>query len=315
MIKKVTITNYLGDSVEYKIEGVDVNNNNGLLITSIDGLGPVKADLKFDELPTTDGGFFNLKRLEKREIDIHANFTWAETIEEARLMSYKFFPIGRTVTFQIETDNRNAYALGYVETNEPEIFEEETACKIGIVCESAFFLETDGETETLFSAVVPLFEFNYHNGEEYDGYEYENEGHDPATEFGEIIHKKESNVPFAGDVETGVKLVIRAIGEVRMISIYNIGTRERMIIDTEKLETLTGQGFNTGDEITICTIKGKKSMTLLRNGEYTNILNILGKNSDWFQLSRGDNVFSYTANYGEENVQFKIISQTTYEGV
>ena len=59
----------------------------------------------------------------------------------------------------------------------------------------------------------------------------------------------------------------------------------------------------------------KKSMTLLRNGETTNILNILGKHSDWFMLARGDNVFSYTCDYGEENIYFKIISQTTYEGV
>lgn len=304
MIKKITITNYLGESVVYKFEGVDVEDNNGLLITGVDGLGPVKADINFDELPVTDGGFFNSKRLESRDITIHADFLWANTIEEARLSSYKFFPIGRPITLTIETDKRNAYTLGYVESNEPDIFSNKSSCTINVKCESSFFLETDGETETLFSAVIPLFEFVF-----------ENEGNSPNTEFGEIIHKLEANVPFYGDIETGCKIVIRAIGEVRMIRIYNIETRERMIIDTTKLEALTGSGFNYGDEIEICTIQGHKSMKLLRYGEYTNILNILGKNSDWFQLSRGDNIFTYTADYGEENVQFKIVSQTTYEGV
>lgn len=315
MIKKVTITNYLGESVVYKIEGVDVNNNNGLLITEIEGLGPVKANLHSTELSTSDGRIINSKTLEGRDLTIHAKFTWCNTIEEARLSSYKFFPIGTPVTFQIETDNRLAETKGYVETNEPEIFSDECGCEIGVSCESSFFLASDGITETLFSAVVPLFEFNYHVGEEYDGDEYENEGHDPVTEFGEVIHKKESNVFYDGDVETGCIIEISAIGEVRMIRIYNILTRERMNIDTDKLQTLTGAGFNMGDKLTICTIPGKKSMTLLRNGETTNVLNVLGKHSDWFMLARGDNVFSYTADYGEENVYFKVISQTTYEGV
>lgn len=317
MIKKVTITNYLGESVEYKIEGVDVLSNNGLLITEIEGLGPVKANLKFTELSTTDGRIANSKTLEGRDITIHAQFTWCNTIEEARLSSYKFFPIGTPVTFQIETDNRLAETVGYVETNEPEIFSDECGCEIGIACESPFFLATDGIKETLFSAVVPIFEFNYHlNPDEgYNGDEYENEGYEPVTEFGEIIHKRENTVYYEGDVETGCTIEISAIGEVRMVRIYNIMTRERMIIDTTKLETLTGSGFNRGDKLTICTIPGKKSMTLLRNGETTNVLNILGKHSDWFMLARGDNVFSYTADYGEENVYFKIVSQTTYEGV
>lgn len=315
MIKKVTITNYLGESVEYKIQGVDVNHNNGLLITEIEGLGPVKADLKFTELSTTDGRIANSKTLEGRDITIHALFTWANTIEEARLSSYKFFPIGTPVTFQIETDNRLAETVGYVETNEPEIFSEECGCSIGVACESPFFLASDGIKETIFSSVVPLFEFNYHDGESYDGDEYENEGHDPVTEFGEVIHKKSSIVYYEGDVETGCTIEITAIGEVRNVTIYNLMTSERMIIDTGKLETLTGSGFNSGDRLTICTIPGKKSMTLLRNGETTNVLNILGRHSDWFMLARGDNVFSYIAEYGEENVYFKVISQTTYEGV
>lgn len=315
MIKQVTITNYLGESVIYNIEGVDVNNNNGLFITEIEGLGPVKANLHATELATSDGRIFNSRTLEGRDITIHALFTWCKTIEEARLSSYKFFPIGTPVTFQIETDNRLAETVGYVETNEPEIFSETSGCEIGISCESPFFLASDGIKETLFSAVVPLFEFNYHEGEEYDGDEYENNGHDPETEFGEIIHKKESSVIYDGDVETGCTIEIYALAEVRMVRIYNILTRERMIIDTTKLQALTGQGLGAGDRITICTIPGKKSMVLLRNGEETNVLNILGKHSDWFMLARGENVFAYTADYGEESIYFKIISQTTYEGV
>ena len=74
--------------------------------------------------------------------------------------------------------------------------------------------------------------------------------------------------------------------------------------------------FNdAGDEITICTVKKRKSITLLRAGKTTNILNCLDRNPDWFSLSKGDNVFAYTAESGGTNLQFKINHQVIYEGV
>ena len=88
-----------------------------------------------------------------------------------------------------------------------------------------------------------------------------------------------------------------------------------MRIDTDKLEKLTGSGMVAGDEIIISTIKGDKSITLLRNGIDTNILNCLDKDSDWFQLSKGDNIFAYVVEEGTTNVQFKIENRTAFEGV
>lgn len=105
------------------------------------------------------------------------------------------------------------------------------------------------------------------------------------------------------------------IGEASNITIYNTGTREVMRIDTDKLEKFTGSGIIAGDEIIICTVKGNKSITLLRNGKTTNILNCLDKNADWFQLAKGDNIFAYTAEYGSTNLQFKIENRIVYEGV
>lgn len=134
-------------------------------------------------------------------------------------------------------------------------------------------------------------------------------------EFGEIKNETEQTVYYSGDAEIGVVITIHAIGNVRNITIYNTGTREVMRIDTDKLEKLTGSGMVAGDEIIISTIKGDKSITLLRNGIYTNILNCLDKDSDWFQLSKGDNIFAYVVEEGTTNVQFKIENRTAFEGV
>lgn len=123
------------------------------------------------------------------------------------------------------------------------------------------------------------------------------------------------NVPYSGDVDTGITITMRAIGDVENVTIYNTGTRESMSIDTDKLEALTGSKIVVGDEITICTVKGSKSATLLRNGVYTNILNCLSKGANWFQLTKGDNMFAYVAEYGSINLQFKVTHSILYEGV
>ncbi len=94
---------------------------------------------------------------------------------------------------------------------------------------------------------------------------------DPLLEMGEIKNETEQVVAYNGDAEIGVTITIHAIGEVSNITIYNTGTREVMRIDTDKLEKFTGSGIIAGDEIIICTVKGNKSITLLRNGKTTNV--------------------------------------------
>lgn len=307
MLKNVTITNYLGKSVTYSFDNPTIDDASGLFITEIEGLGPVKADVNMTSLATADGDIFNSKRLQGRNIVIKARFTYAKTIEDSRLMSYKFFPIGHKVTFKIETDSRVAETEGYVESNEPDIFSKESDMQVSILCESPFFLSAgdDGKKETNFSAVEAMFEFPFSN----------ESTEEKLIVFGKITNKKENTVYYEGDAETGCIIHLHAIGEVRMIDIYNIKTAEHMGIDTDKIATLTGQGLIYGDDISISTIKGKKSITLLRNGVTYNILNALAKNVDWFQLARGDNLFAFTCEYGEENLQFMIESQIVYEGV
>ena len=304
MIKQVTITNYLGEDVVYKIEGVDVNTNNGLLITEIEGLGPVKADINKSKLATASGEIVNSVHLNGRDITITALFTYCNTIEEARLASYKFFPIGKRLTFLIETDNRLAAVDGYVESNEPDIFSDMEEMKISVVCEDSFFTSPNKD-ETIFAGIDPLFEFPFDN----------NDPSEKLLELGEWIYKKTNTVIYTGDSETGCILEIHALGTIEMVTIYNLRTRERVKIDTDRLNAMTGHKLIAGDTLTICTIQGKKSCTLLRDGVETNVINVLGKEIDWFQLAKGENTFGFVAEDGEEYIQFKITTQVTFEGV
>ena len=88
-----------------------------------------------------------------------------------------------------------------------------------------------------------------------------------------------------------------------------------MTINTEKIASFTGSGIVAGDDIVISTVTGNKYVNLVRAGETTNIINCIDKNSSWFKLSKGDNVFAYVAEEGLNNIQFSVQNQIVYEGV
>lgn len=304
MIKTITVTNYLGDSLVLNLARPE---ESGFVVKSITGLGPGTANINTTEVSTNDGGLYNSSRLPTRNIVITLSFLWKDSIEDVRQKSYKYFPIKKKLTLLIETDNRQAEIEGYVETNDPNIFSKEEGADISIICPNPFFYSSgaDGSNTTVFYGIDPMFEFPFSNESLYDA----------LLEMGSIQNQHEKVVTYNGDAEIGVTITIHAIGEASNITIYNTGTREIMKIDTEKLSALTGSGIIAGDDIVICTVKGNKSIKLLRSGKTTNILNCLDKNTDWFQLAKGDNIFAYTAQSGSSNLQFKIDNRVIYEGV
>lgn len=304
MIKSIKVTNYFGESLNLELMFPE---KSGFIIQKIDGLGPPKATINSPEVSTTDGSIFNSARASSRNIVITLSFPYNPSVEAMRHLTYKYFPIKKKVRLLIETDTRTCETYGYVESNEPDIFSSNETCQISIICPDPYFYSAGvhGKTTTVFSGVVSMFEFPFSN----------NSLTEKLIDFGELVNRTEQTVYYTGDSEVGLVITIHSLGTVTGLEIYNTGTREVMRINDDRLVTLTGSGIIAGDEIIISTIKGDKSITLLRNGLYTNILNSLDKNSDWFQLIKGDNVFAYTATTGTTNLQFMIENQTVYEGI
>lgn len=302
MIKSITVTNYLGDSIKLELMRPE---KSGFVVTSVTGLGPGKANINTSEVSTRDGSLYNSSRVPSRNIVISIKYLWKNTIEEARHLSYKYFPIKRKVTLLIETDNRMAEIEGYVESNDPDIFSKEEGSDISIVCPSPFFHDAYENHVTSFSGIEPAFEFPFSNESLTEG----------LLELSVIRDVTDRVITYTGDHEIGVTITIRAIGDAGDISIYNVDTKETMHIYASSIEALTGTGIVAGDEITICTETGKKSATLLRSGKATNILNCLNKDADWFQLVKGENTFAYTAKTGRNNLRLEIQNRVIYEGV
>lgn len=153
--------------------------------------------------------------------------------------------------------------------------------------------------------MVPEFEME--SGTTY--YEYNNK-----LLFANIVDITRKIITYTGEIEVGIVINLKINNEVTGLSIYKIlesGSEKMSIYDA----ALPDGSLSPGDEITICTIRGNKSAYLLRNGQYHNIMNALGRDSSWFMLDFGDNVFTYSADTGAEFVNVSISYEEAYEGV
>lgn len=367
MIKAVTVTNYLGESLTLELSNpFDI----GINVRSIEGIGPPKGNVNYTEIASGDGGQFNSARASIRNITMQLGLMPVPTVEEARHRVYKYFPLDQQVTLRFETDKRLCEITGWVEECEPDIFSDDETIDISIVCPDPYFYSVDSQLGTVnFSGVVDEFEFPFENSPDNESKiavmamaARANSSHemmledylqtgivdgdhnyitsygsyavaaieisdtssvevDPADttnqyiEFASLVYRQEENVPYDGDVPTGVVMRLHAVGEVRNITIYNMNTRERIVISTDRIKAITGHDFNTGDDIIITTTRGSKSIEYVHEGISYNILNALEKDTDWFMLSKGDNIFAYICEYGTEDLQFRLEYPTLYWGI
>lgn len=325
MINSVIVTNHLGESLEMVLANP---YETGFAITSIKGLGPTKANINITEMATSDGGLFNSARQNARNIVFNISFLSLDgDIESVRQKTYKFFPVKKRVTLEIITDNRDAEITGYVESNEPNIFSQEEACQISIICPNPYFYSggKDGEQTINFNSFSSMFEFPWaelynmnrlpHGFENYSYYEPQTGRTLYTLEFGSIANYGAHSIYYEGDVDTGIRISMHAIDTVVNPTIYSTSSQESITINTQMLEQLTGHGFIARDTIEISTVKGEKYVHLIREGRVYNIINCVGKNVGWFQLMKGDNVFTYSALSGVENLQLSVSNKILYEGI
>ena len=304
MIRSVTVTNYTGDSLKIELAKPF---DTGMLIYNITGIGASNASINIAEMSTTDGALFSSARVESRNIVLYIRFV-GNDVETVRQKTYKYFPIKRKVTLEFETDNRISVIDGYVEKNDPQVFQKQEYTQISIICPYPYFYQggEGGTNITYFYGVNPLFEFPFSN-ESLEA---------PVIEMGQIVQEPTKSIWYEGDSSVGVKIYIHALGTAKNISVANLDTQQVMHIDTDKIASIMdGDGFKAGDDIEISTVQGEKYVRLLRDGEYTNILNALGKDADWFQIAKGDNRFAFTAEEGISNLQFRIENRMIFEGV
>lgn len=291
MIRAVKITNFRGETLT-----LDLANpwDSGLAVTAIKGLGPNKATINQVEVATDDGATYNSARVSSRNIVFTIQFVGTD-IEACRQKTYKYFALKKPVDIEVITDNRDLRISGYTESNEPNIFSSAEDTSISVVCPYPFFYSVTESNTVTFYGEEPSFEFPF-----------ENEGEEPVLEFGIVFAVTEANVYYEGDYEVGVIITIHATGPAKNISIFKLDTTESIQINTD---------METGDDIIISTVSRDKYIRRVRNGVTTNIMNCMGKKTNWFLLQGGDNAFAYTAEEGIRNLQFSVRNDVLYEGI
>lgn len=303
MIRNIKVTNYLGESITLMLRNPE---QSGFFIKDVDGLGPAKSNINTTESLTIDGSNYNSARLTSRNIVFNLGYYYGlgETVEEIRLKSYKYFPIKKPVTIEITNDFRTAAVLGYVESNEPNIFSKDSGGIISVICPSAYFYDLE-VIETIFSGIQPLFEFPFENPSLTE----------KLIEFSNILQDTRKTVFYDGDIETGVIIEVHMSGSVNDLTLYNITGGQILALDSAEIIALTGSDLVANDTVIVTTLKSSKSVYLIRDGVSYNILNAVTVTGGWFIITTGDNVFTFTANSGEQFVQMKVSHRILYEGL
>lgn len=269
---------------------LELTNNPAYSIIDVDGLYPPSATINTVTTANSDGSEFNSSRVNERNIVI--NFAIESPVEENRINLYKYIKSKQYIKLYYMNDAREVYIEGRVESMQMQLFEIKQKVQLSILCPFPFFKNVT-DTVINFQSIVDMFEFPF--SIDSDGV--------PFSEVQLLVQKSIIN---NGDVVNGVIIKVQASGIALNPKIVNSDTNDIFALNVE---------LQAGDVITIDTRIGQKSVTLLREGVESNIINKLVPGSTWFQMEAGDNIFVYTADEYPENLSCTFIQTDLFEGV
>ena len=288
MIKKATFFQKSDKSDAFTIvlaNPINVTAYSGFVVDSIEGLGPVDAEINTSET-VIDGDHFNSARVGKRNIVLNLDFydESGDGIEDVRQFSYRLFPIKKDIYIEIETSNRKVITKGYVEKNEPAIFNKNPGNQVSLICPDPKLYDSE-------NSIDMTLDLNDETAIEYDG-EVSVGGYLELT-VGSPITK-----PVFDGVPAFTISCANPNGEAQLINVYT-----------------PNSGFSAGDVIKIISIPGDKDCI------YTDIadadhkaLNLLNQNPDWIKLELGINNIRVTDSFSALS-SARFSSNICYEGV
>lgn len=296
MIQSFQITNHVGETLLLPLSNF---SNSGIIVVSVDGLGPSEASINTTDYAVMDGSYFNSAHVNTRNINLKLRPMEHMSVEESRHRIYKYFPVKQKIKMEVFTDRRVSSTEGYVESVTPDIFSDQEDVDISIICPDPFFYARD-DFEVVFSGEEPAFEFPFSN-----------EGLEPQLILGNVVDTTSRYIYYDGDSAVGMELHLFFSGAATGIGIFNTVSNKAMHIDETKIQG----GFQDQDELIISTVRGKKQVRLLRNGLFTNVLNAVTIDSDWLDIQIGANTIVYSATTGQSNIELSLTYKTAYEGI
>ena len=283
---KLTLQNEQGNSITF-------NELNGpYTITDIDGLSPADANINLTDTALLDGQRYNSAKVNLRTMNIA--FAIEYDAELNRLQMYDVLHVKRPITLFYKSDLRDVYIEGYVQKVNVTHFEKKQIATVTIICPSPFFKNAQ-EVINELTNTIKMFHFPFW------GLNSKN------IVFGEEQFLTNTTVVNDGELITGFIVEFYASNNVSNPRVINYMTNEYIGILYDMIP---------GDLITINTLAGEKTVTLLRGGAEINLFNYVQDGSTWLQLEPGENTFVYEVGAGSPtNLTVTFRHYDLFEGV
>lgn len=296
IIKELKITNSSGESIEF--------GRHFRLYEEID-LSGLKADVSYSE-SSNDGASYQKTRLSTADFSvpffINRTVEGPEWIEEKRQEAYRVFnPKKNPMRLDFTTKGGKSYYINAELIAAPTFstgFENSNyrwqKGLLQFTCSDPYLYEKDS-TMIEIATWVGNFEFPLEIPEE-------------GIEMGYRSKSLIANVYNDGQEDSGMVIRFKATGTVVNPTLLNVNTYEEFKFK----EGFTMQGV---DVVEVSTYRGKKSVSLKRNNVVSKIFSQAHLETDWLQLSVGDNLFRYDAADGLDKLEVSMYFTKKYLGV
>lgn len=266
--------------ISIKYEGnsnaIDLVNTPNLKLTGYDGL-----DQPTSETITTTNPYISGTRYQRSQIsDRTISFTFVlYDVENTRNKLMSVFKTGEKGVLTLKSDFREGQIECYLEEMTFGKFENPTTCTIFLRSPYPYFKGME-DIITELDNVIDMFSLEAYIPEE-------------GVVLGEITEEHSNIFSNESDIASGVTIEISTIGTVVNPIVYNETTNKFIGVNYT---------LSAGDKLIITTGVGNKKVVLERNGDRTNLINKLMRNSTFFQLERGTNQVRCEASSGGENM-------------
>jgi hypothetical protein len=255
MIETLWVTNPAGNTLEVNLRSSD--QDHGLLIFDMSGLGSPNATVSGVGGPNFDGVRANFVRADARHILLTVAVSAQGDAEEvARQKIYTFFPVKKEITFRITTGAKDIYIQAFVESVEMSHFAKVENAVISLFCPDPYFI-------------------------------------DMIEDYYRIPYDSATNIPYDGELSTGVDLNLTLGGYVNSVTITNDREDQSMTIDL----TVIDSSGDPGDKVAINTRYGQKSAMFwdVSAQSWETLIAGIAADQDWIQLYPGDNLITVTS--------------------
>lgn len=261
---------------------VMTQNEDKWQLTEVDGLEVPEIDISNYEVASMDGVRISSIRMPDR--DIIVTIALKGNVDDNRRQIHNLMRVRSVMRLHFVTDSRRVYIDGYLKSIISNRFSELTMMDLTFNCPDPYFKDEFGVQANMSREYGQwVFPFPF-PGKKWpnkivEGMEYF------AMPVSIIDALRTATITSVSENETGIIIEITFRAAADSVRIVNA--------DTGSMFTVSGYDFQVGDVLTINTIDGQKSVTLLRDSVETSLMAYVVDGSDFFQLQSGDNSFNY----------------------